>query len=243
MRTYILKRLLLIVPTLLGAATPGVPDHARDPGRRGPPHLRRRPGRPHRSEAARRHARAARPGSPLLVQFGTWLWGVVRFDFGKSLWTGQPVIEELLIRLPLSLELALLATHGLGDHRHPPRHARRRPPGHLGGLRRPRGQHRRPRHPGVLGRHPVHPGPRDLLRLGPAARVHAAVGRSLGELPDDGLAGAHRRLPVRRRHHPHDALDGARGAARGLHPHRLGQGVAGAGRRHPPRAEELDAAR
>lgn len=47
---------------------------------------------------------------PLLVQFGTWLWGVVRFDFGTSLWTGQPVIEELLIRLPLSLELALLAT-------------------------------------------------------------------------------------------------------------------------------------
>src|SRR6185295_7482079 len=47
---------------------------------------------------------------PLLVQFGSWLWGVLRFDFGTSLWTGQPVIEELLIRLPLSLELALLAS-------------------------------------------------------------------------------------------------------------------------------------
>jgi peptide/nickel transport system permease protein len=47
---------------------------------------------------------------PLWVQFGTWLWGVVRFDFGTSLWTGRPVMEELLIRLPLSLELALLAT-------------------------------------------------------------------------------------------------------------------------------------
>jgi peptide/nickel transport system permease protein len=47
---------------------------------------------------------------PLLVQFGKWLWGVVRFDFGKSLWTGQPVTEELLIRLPLSLQLALMAT-------------------------------------------------------------------------------------------------------------------------------------
>jgi peptide/nickel transport system permease protein len=34
----------------------------------------------------------------------------VRFDFGKSLWTGRPVAEEVLIRLPLSLELALLAT-------------------------------------------------------------------------------------------------------------------------------------
>jgi peptide/nickel transport system permease protein len=47
---------------------------------------------------------------PLAVQFGTWLWGVVRLDFGKSLWTGQPVIEEVLIRLPLSLEVAILAT-------------------------------------------------------------------------------------------------------------------------------------
>src|SRR5256886_13018979 len=47
---------------------------------------------------------------PLWMQFATWLWGVVRFDFGNSLWTGRPVIEELLIRLPLSLELALAAT-------------------------------------------------------------------------------------------------------------------------------------
>jgi peptide/nickel transport system permease protein len=47
---------------------------------------------------------------PLLVQFGTWLWGVLHFDFGNSLWTGRPVVEELLIRLPLSLELAVLAT-------------------------------------------------------------------------------------------------------------------------------------
>src|SRR5207249_7357593 len=46
----------------------------------------------------------------LAVQFGRWLWGVLRFDFGTSLWTGRPVVEELLIRLPLSLELALLAT-------------------------------------------------------------------------------------------------------------------------------------
>jgi peptide/nickel transport system permease protein len=47
---------------------------------------------------------------PLAVQFGAWLWGVLRLDFGTSLWTGQPVIEEVLIRLPLSLEVAILAT-------------------------------------------------------------------------------------------------------------------------------------
>ena len=33
-----------------------------------------------------------------------------QFDFGKSLWTGQPIVDELAIRLPLSLQLALMAT-------------------------------------------------------------------------------------------------------------------------------------
>jgi peptide/nickel transport system permease protein len=110
MRTYVAKRLLLIVPTLLGVAAlvffimrviPGDVtllilggDQA---GRIDPSQI-----------AAMRHQLGL--DQPLLVQFGTWLWGVLRFDFGTSLWTGQPVIDELLIRLPLSLELALLAS-------------------------------------------------------------------------------------------------------------------------------------
>jgi len=47
---------------------------------------------------------------PLYMQFLSWLWGVMRLDFGKSLWTGASVVEELLIRLPLSLEVAIAAT-------------------------------------------------------------------------------------------------------------------------------------
>jgi peptide/nickel transport system permease protein len=110
MRTYIAKRLLLIVPTLIGVAAlvfvimrviPGDVtllilggDQA---GRIDPAQI-----------AAMKHQLGL--DQPLLVQFGTWLWGVLRFDFGRSLWTGQPVLEELLIRLPLSLELALLAS-------------------------------------------------------------------------------------------------------------------------------------
>ena len=38
------------------------------------------------------------------------------------------------------------------------------------------------------------------------------------------LAGAHRRLPLLRGEHAHDPLGDARGAARGLHPHRPRQG-------------------
>nr|MBA2754089.1 ABC transporter permease [Chloroflexia bacterium] len=33
---------------------------------------------------------------PVPVQFATWFWGVVRLDFGESLFIGQPVTEALL---------------------------------------------------------------------------------------------------------------------------------------------------
>ena len=110
MRTYLTKRLLLIVPTLLGVAAvvfvimrviPGDVTllilGGDQTGRIDPQQL-----------AAMRHQLGL--DQPIAVQFGQWLWDVLRLDFGKSLWTGQPVIEEVLIRLPLSLELAILAT-------------------------------------------------------------------------------------------------------------------------------------
>jgi peptide/nickel transport system permease protein len=109
-RTYLAKRLLLIVPTLFGVAAvvflimrviPGDVTllilGGDQTGRIDPQQL-----------AAMRHQLGL--DQPLAVQFGTWLWGVLRLDFGTSLWTGQPVIAEVLIRLPLSLEVAILAT-------------------------------------------------------------------------------------------------------------------------------------
>jgi ABC-type microcin C transport system permease subunit YejB len=109
-RTYLAKRLLLIVPTLFGVAAVEflimrvIPGDVTllilggdQTGRIDPQQL-----------AAMRHQLGL--DQPLAVQFGTWLWGVLRLDFGTSLWTGQPVIDEVLIRLPLSLEVAILAT-------------------------------------------------------------------------------------------------------------------------------------
>lgn len=46
---------------------------------------------------------------PLPEQFLRYVAGVARGDFGQSLTTGQPVLQELLTRLPASLELVLLA--------------------------------------------------------------------------------------------------------------------------------------
>jgi peptide/nickel transport system permease protein len=110
MRTYLTKRLLLIVPTLLGVASlvflimrviPGDVALLILGGDQA--------GRIDTAQLAAMHHQLGLD-RPLIVQFGSWLWGVAHLDFGASLWTGQPVIEELWIRLPLSLELAILAT-------------------------------------------------------------------------------------------------------------------------------------
>jgi len=44
------------------------------------------------------------------LQFTDWMGEIARFDLGTSLWTGHPVVEEIEIRFPLSLELAIIAT-------------------------------------------------------------------------------------------------------------------------------------
>src|SRR5262245_31981332 len=46
---------------------------------------------------------------PLHVQYVEWLGRVVRGDLGESLWTRRPVAEELARRLPVTVELGLLA--------------------------------------------------------------------------------------------------------------------------------------
>ena len=46
---------------------------------------------------------------PLPVQFGRYLLDLTRGDLGQSMTTGQPVMAELIRRLPASLELTLVA--------------------------------------------------------------------------------------------------------------------------------------
>jgi peptide/nickel transport system permease protein len=47
---------------------------------------------------------------PVWQQFLTWIAGVVRLDFGTSMWTGAPIWEEIKLRFTLSLQLAIMAT-------------------------------------------------------------------------------------------------------------------------------------
>ncbi|MEL7234938.1 MAG: ABC transporter permease, partial [Chloroflexota bacterium] len=46
---------------------------------------------------------------PFLVQYVSWLGGVVRGDFGDSLITGQPVGPQIAQRLPATVQLAALS--------------------------------------------------------------------------------------------------------------------------------------
>ncbi len=45
---------------------------------------------------------------PIAVQYGMWLWDLVRLDMGKSFWTDESVVSMAMERLPVTLELALL---------------------------------------------------------------------------------------------------------------------------------------
>ena len=50
---------------------------------------------------------------PIHVQYGRWVWGIIsRGDLGVSLWKGSPVMDEITDRLPVSLELMILSTIG-----------------------------------------------------------------------------------------------------------------------------------
>ena len=47
---------------------------------------------------------------PIWRQFVDFIWGFFHFDFGTSMWSGKPVATEILTRLPISIEIALMAT-------------------------------------------------------------------------------------------------------------------------------------
>jgi peptide/nickel transport system permease protein len=47
---------------------------------------------------------------PLGRQLRDWLAGLAVLDFGRSMWSGAPIVEEVAARVPLTLELAILAT-------------------------------------------------------------------------------------------------------------------------------------
>jgi peptide/nickel transport system permease protein len=110
---YFLKRLLLVVPTLFGVTVitftltyllPGNPALVKAGPLATPEHL---------VEMERRMGL----DRPVIVQYWRYVSGVVRGDLGESATTGRPVMQDLLQRVPATLELtlaSLLVALGIG---------------------------------------------------------------------------------------------------------------------------------
>ncbi len=47
---------------------------------------------------------------PMYIQYGDWVWKMLRLDFGSSYFYNNPVSEQLVKRFPITLELTVLAT-------------------------------------------------------------------------------------------------------------------------------------
>jgi peptide/nickel transport system permease protein len=100
---YLLKRVLLVVPTLFGVTVitftltyilPGNPALVKAGPLATPQHL---------AEMERRMGL----DRPVVVQYWRYVSGVLRGDLGESATTGRPVTQDLLQRVPATLELTL----------------------------------------------------------------------------------------------------------------------------------------
>jgi peptide/nickel transport system permease protein len=110
MAFYFLKRLLAMIPTLLGVAVlifvllrvvPGDVVEAR--------YLTQ--GSQFQSQELMDIERKKLGlDQPMWRQFTAWMGGLLRLDFGVSMWTGAPITEEIKLRFALSLQLAIMAS-------------------------------------------------------------------------------------------------------------------------------------
>src|SRR5437588_333130 len=106
---YLVKRFLLMFPTLLGVAlltfvlirvSPGDVVELRYAGDRGSVS----------QDVLEKERAQFGLDRPLWRQFTTWVLGVARLDFGESMWTGAPIWQEIRLRFALSLQVAIMAT-------------------------------------------------------------------------------------------------------------------------------------
>ena len=105
MLVYILRRLAQIVPTVLGItfvvflmmrSIPGDPVVALL-------------GDAYTEEDALKAREAYGLNQPVLLQYLIWLGKLLQGDWGTSILTGRPVLQDVLVRLPVTLELVVLS--------------------------------------------------------------------------------------------------------------------------------------
>jgi peptide/nickel transport system permease protein len=105
---YIVRRLFLVIPTLVGVAVAVFFLIRVMPGDVVVVKLRA-DGAAISEETIQAERKRLGLDKPLYVQFVDYMVGLTRFDLGKSLWTGEPVTKEIAIRMPVSFQIAIMA--------------------------------------------------------------------------------------------------------------------------------------
>jgi peptide/nickel transport system permease protein len=107
MRRYVVGRLLLMIPTLVGVAILTFIIMRAVPG---DIVALKYSGSPVPQSVVDQERHQLGLDKPMMEQFADWMGQIARFDLGTSLWTGHSVVDEIAVRLPLSVELAIIAT-------------------------------------------------------------------------------------------------------------------------------------
>jgi peptide/nickel transport system permease protein len=112
MRAYVLRRLLLMIPTLLLVSLIVFFGMRLVPGSVVDIMVNIAQGLAAQGHAPTRADIAKQLGLdvPVHIQYFIWIGNIlIHGDFGKSMWTGLPVIRDILIRMPLTIELSILS--------------------------------------------------------------------------------------------------------------------------------------
>jgi peptide/nickel transport system permease protein len=108
MYSYIAKRVLMTIPTLIGAAALVFILMRLIPGDVCVVRLGSGGGSFSEHSVQMCHAELG-IDRPMIVQFADFVWGLFTLNLGNSMWSGKPVVLEIATRLPISIEIALLA--------------------------------------------------------------------------------------------------------------------------------------
>jgi len=105
---YLLKRLIYLLPVMLGVSIVTFALINLAPGDPAEIILRSEGVEPTR-EAVDALREELGLNDPVYVQYLRWLWNLLHFDLGTSFRTGMPVAEEILSRFPATMELTFAA--------------------------------------------------------------------------------------------------------------------------------------
>jgi peptide/nickel transport system permease protein len=105
MREYLVKRLVLLIPTFLGITLVVYSVLLLLPGDPVDVLLAQE----YDAQIAAQLRAEWGLDDPIIVQYGKWLWHILQGDWGRSMFSRKPVFDEVMNKLPLTLQLVVMA--------------------------------------------------------------------------------------------------------------------------------------